>query len=344
MRIAPHILLACAALAAVLPGCTWPPPTASNSTEQAIDRYVQARLLADEGKLDAALKELAAAVRADPSLSVAHAAAGDIHRKLGDHQAAAVSYEAACRTNPYEFRSHYNLGVTYQTLSEAARSFEKAQDYLAKAVDIYLRAITIRSDDFEANLNLSACYFQMGRYDQAEQYCLRALEIDPNHAGAYSNLGIIYDSQNQLYKAISAYQASLELDVEQPQLWLNLGSTYLRQARVKPALRAFEKAAEYDPASSAPHEQIGSCHVHLRDFDRAEAAYAKAVKINPQSAAAHRGLGVVYMSRYVLNRERDEYRAAAMEHWNRSLEIEPDQEDLRGFVRKYTPKLEGPSL
>jgi len=325
----------------VAAGCNGNP---RHDAEQAIQHYVQGKLLAEQGSLDAALTELAEAVKADPELSIAYSAAGDIHRKRQDWPAARTCYEVACETNPYEFGPHYNLGVTYQMLSEAAKSIQAVHEMLRLAVDVYLRAITIKPTDFDANLNLSACYFQLGKYDMAEQYCLAAIRINPRSPFAHCNLGIIYDSQNRLYKAINAYKASLELDTKQPNLWLNLGSTYMRQSRFKSAMRAFKRASEYDPRNPAAYEQIGACCVHLRDYATGAAAYKKSLQLNPNSATTHRGIGIIYMSMYVLDPKKVKLRDKALEHWYRSLELQPNQKDLIRFVHKYSPTYTGPKL
>ena len=68
-------------------GCRMDAGNSANA-EAAINQYVQARLHIDAGDLDAALAELAAAVKADPTLSIAHATAGDIYRQKGDWQGA----------------------------------------------------------------------------------------------------------------------------------------------------------------------------------------------------------------------------------------------------------------
>jgi len=315
-----------------------------SSEQRAFDHYVRGQLLIDQGRLDAALAELAEAVKTDPELSIAYESAGSIHRRRGNLELARRSYESACDTNPYAFRPHYNLGVTYQMLADAARGFERLQQYLRQATRVYLRAITIRPDDFEANLNLSACYFQLGKSDLAEQYCRAAIRINGSSAQAYSNLGIIYDSQNRLYEAISAYKSSLEMDPRQPDALIHLGSTYMRQGRLKDALRNFRRAAAEAPSDPEPWQQIGSCYFHMRDYPKALEAYQKALSLDERNAAAHRGMGVVYMSQFVIDRKRTDLRAKALEHWNTSLEIEPNQKELIRLVQKYSPRFTSPQL
>jgi tetratricopeptide (TPR) repeat protein len=339
MRVQKLIVLVAAMGVTLVAGCA-----GIRNEQAAIDHYVRGKLLAEQGDLDAALAELAEAAKNDPTLSIAHATAGDIHRTRGKWELAQRSYESACQANPYAFKPHYNLALTYQTLARAARAAQRIQNYLRLAVHVYLRAIIIEPEDFEANLNLAACYFQLGKYDLAEQYCRAAIAANPNDAHAHSNLGIICDSQNRLYDAIRAYKASLEIDTHQPKLLLNLGSTYMRQNRVNRAIRAFKMAAKEAPEDPAPWEQIGSCYYRMNRHAEALDAYNKALSLGSRSATAHRGIGVVYMTQYVLNQEKVELRDKAVAAWHASLELAPDQHDLAELVRKYAPKYTGPRL
>ncbi|MFW6133182.1 MAG: tetratricopeptide repeat protein [Planctomycetota bacterium] len=308
----------------------------------AVDHYVEGQLLAEQGRYHAALDELAEAVRADPTLAVAHTAAGDVHRRRGSYELARRSYQKACDANPYAFRPHYNLGVTYQAL--ATQGGDLDEELLRQAVIVYLRAVEIQPEDFGTNLNLSACYFQIGKYKLAETYCMAAIEARPDSAQAYSNLGAIYDSQNRLYDAIRAYKTSLELDTHQPHLLMNLAATYTRQGRWGAALRTYQSAAELLPGSSQAWTQAGRCLYHLGRYDEALDAYRRALETDASNAAAHRGLGAVRMTQYVQDRRRTELRDAALAAWHRSLEIDPRQEDLRRLVKRYAPRRTTPQL
>lgn len=312
--------------------------------QYALEHYVHGQILADQGNTDAALKELAKAVRVCPKLAIAHAAMGDIHRKRGDFELARGNYENACKADPYSFRPHYNLGVTYQMLSQAAKAFAKVEQYLRQAVRVYLRAVAIEPDDFEANLNLSACYFQLGQYDMAEYFCLAAIKINSRSPQARSNLGVIYDSQDRLYDAIREYKASLELEINQPKLLLNLGSTYMRQDRYKTAIATFKIAAKQDPNLAAAYEQMGACFFHLRYFEKALEVYEKATAVDGSSATAYRGMGAAMMGQYVLDHNKVDLRDKALAAWHRSLELEPNQKDLIELLEKYRPRQDKPKL
>jgi tetratricopeptide (TPR) repeat protein len=310
----------------------------------AFDHYAKGQVLAESGDTEAALAELLRAIRSDPELSAAHSAIGDIHRKQGNNRLAVGAYKDACRTNPYAFRPHYNLGITYQAMAYAAEAVEDYSRYLKDAVNIYLRAVIIREDDFDANLNLSACYFQLGKYDLAEEYCTAAIAADPKSPQAHSNLGIIYDSQNQLYKAIKAYKNSLELDTKQPKILLNLGSTYMRQGMCKAAMSPFRLASQQDPTDPAAFRQIGQCYYRLKQYDKAVKAYQQALSVDPKDASALRGLGTVHITQYVLAQDNPALLDQGLAAWRQSLEIEPEQQDLIKLVTKYTPENTTPEL
>jgi len=342
MRIRALTVTIVAGLLAMACGCGL---RARINEQAAIDRYVRGKLLAEQGDMDAALAELAKAVKANPNLSIAHAAAGDIYRKRGDWQSARRSYENACKANPYAFRPHYNLALTYQTLADAAKAVQRVRQMLRLAVQVYLRASILEPDDFETNLNLSGCYFRLGKYDLAESHCKAAIAIKPDDPNARSNLGIIYDTQDMFYEAISAYKASLEIDTNQPKVLMNLGAIYIRQGRLRAAIATTKLAAEQSPDDPAPWEQIGKCHYYLKEYAQAVEAYQKAVSLGKASAAAHRGIGVVYMTQFVLNGGDDaDLRDKGLAAWHASLEIQPDQKDLRELVRKYSPAYDGPKL
>jgi tetratricopeptide (TPR) repeat protein len=321
------------------PGCVRPEPKIS-----AVDHYVKGQMLLDDGDVEAALAELAQAVKADPRLSIAHAAIGDVHRRRGNWDLARRSYEAACETNPFAFLPHYNLGVTYQVLAQAAKALEEVENYLKRAVEVYVRAITLQPDDFDSHLNISACYFQLGEVELADKYCRQAIAIDPNSAKAYGNLATIQESQGNLYEAIKAYKACLEQDMHQPEVLMNLGSAYMRQGRLKAAMRTFQQAGKEDPNGSGPWEKMGACYFYLRKFAEAQKAYQEALELDTNSAVAHRGMGVVYMSQFVLDNSKTDLREKALEEWNLSLEIQPDQEDLKRLVEKYSPVVEESKL
>jgi len=318
--------------------------TTQNRQDQAVEHYIRGQLLLDQGQTQAALEELAKAVGADPALSVARSAMGDLYRRQGQHELAGRAYEAAVQANPYTFRTQYNLALTYQTLADQAKLAAKVREYLEKAVAVYQRALELQPSDFDSHVNLAVCHFQLGQKDEARQHSQEAVRLDPKSAKARANLGIIYDSEGDLYEAISAYKAAMELRPNDPDLLMKLGQAYIKQGRLRPAISTFEHAGKVAPRESWPWEKLAECNYYAGQYEASLEKYRQAIEVNGHSCVGYRGLGVVYMTQFVKDPQREDLRDKGLEAWHASLEINSNQPDLRRLVEKYSPKLNRPAL
>ena len=323
------LLLACLALA----GCG--ASSLYEQDRQAVGHFTRAQSLQAVGDLDAALAEFKKAIHVNPSLAPAHAAIGDIHRKKHELPAAVKAYEIAVQTNPHNFRNHYNCGYLHQTVAQAERALEEVQRHLNRAVELYGRARELRPNDYGTLVNLAVCHFSLGQYPQAEAYCKEAIAVDGSRPLAYTNLGAVYDAQGQAYEAVNMYRQSLERDSRQPEVLMNLAAVYVRQGKFQAALRDYETALDLLDNPAPALERLGYCYYHMGEYDKAEENYSAALEHQPDSAEAHCGLGTVYMTRYVLDKSRQELRDRALTEWRQSLEINPHQPALIELVEKY---------
>ena len=94
-------------------------------------------------------------------------------------------------------------------------------------------------------------------------------------------------------------------------------------------------AIELDPKNSMAYQYLGFAHLKLRDIDSALASYSKAVEVGTSDWMAHKGLGVAYILKAVNNND-NALKAKGIEHWNTSLDINPDQPKLRRLLEKYS--------
>ena len=337
-----RMVLLALAITVLAGGCAL--KTGKQLEEAAIDHYVKAQILLDGGDLDAALLELARAIEADPDLATAHASMADIYRKRENHTQALASYERAVAANAFNFRNHYNCGYLHQMMADAAGALETVRHHLRRAVELYRRAVTLNGKDYDAALNLGACYLRLEQYEQAERYCKQAVTLDADKPHAYTNLGAIYDRQGRYYSAISMYRQSLERNDAQPDVMMNLAAVYVRQAKFATAIRDYKLAANMSPDSAAPLERLGYCHYFKREYTVAIEYYQAALAKDFHSAEARRGLGVVYMTQHLLDKGNTDLRDKALAQWHASLEINPDQPNLAKLVEKYSPKYAAPPL
>jgi tetratricopeptide (TPR) repeat protein len=320
----------------ILAGCSHLTTSRQQTRRQVSTAYYQkGQTLMEHGDLAAALEALNKSVKADPQFADAHTALGDIHRKRGEYPQAAQSYRKACELAPYSFRPHYNLGVTYQKLAALARQADQMQQYIRQAVAVYIRAVTIDANSFDAQLNLGACYYQLGQFALAEEHTTQALLLNPKSPRANGNLGIVSEAMGKYEQAIMAYKAALEIDTNQPTVLMNLGRLYMKQGHYRLAMNTFQTATRVDPDNPAPWKQVGLCRFRLQQLDEAVQAFQQAIRLDPENPGAYRGFGVICMYQYLRDRSRNDLKEKAIQAWQFSLQLQPDQADLKKLVDRY---------
>jgi hypothetical protein len=70
--------------------------------------------------------------------------------------------------------------------------------------------------------------------------------------------------------------------------------------------------------------------------------YASALALEPEHGPTHFRLGVAYRTRYDSSARRAEDFVAAVQHWSRALEIDPNQYIWRRRIQQYGPRLDKP--
>jgi tetratricopeptide (TPR) repeat protein len=81
---------------------------------------------------------------------------------------------------------------------------------------------------------------------------------------------------------------------------------------------------------------------HTGDPSRAISLYHKALELHPESGQTHFRLGVAYRRRYdSASRESGDF-AHAVHHWEKALEIDPNQYIWRRRIQQYGPRLDKP--
>ena len=320
MRSTSGAVLLLAGMLAMLPvGCQ------SIQQHRATVHAQQGIMALDAGKLDQARWEFQQAANNDPKFAFAYRKMGDIQTMQGEHAAAADSYNAALKASPYDTDIALRLGQAYRyvgRLAEAARAF--------------LYACDIEPTSFKANFELANCYLQMGQPQKAQEYYNRAIEIDPNSAEAFQNLAVAQEAGGDLDVAIRSYLQSIEQNPIETNILLNLAACHLRQGKPHLAQQALQRALLINDTNPTIHRQLAYCLFLQKKYEPAEMHYRRAIELG-KDPQAHAGIGVVMMMRYLAQQEpRDmSLRNRAIQHWQRSLELEPNQPKLIALVAKY---------
>ena len=261
----------------------------------------------DPGRRRSCAACLRRAIEINPQFTQAYLSAGDIHRQRGDYAAA----DGTTARPPHRAR---NFDAQYsRALVQLLKRFGEAIRYL--------RALAIRPDDFNANLNIATAYLQVGEPEQGLPYAQRAVRQNPSSGEARVNLGSIYAGLGRHLDAVNEFQQASEMMSLNSSLLLNLANSLYQSGRFAEAANTLEEAVRVGPTAIV-YERLGASRYRLGQAAEAEAAFRRALDTDPTHFPAMNGVAVCLLSRYVLSRETDEAaRIEAMTMLRRSLRV-----------------------
>lgn len=323
-----HLILAASlTLSTLIVGCV-DGRSGLDPKQQKIDNLVaQANAYREQGLPDSAFAAFGLALEENPRLVVAHLGIGDIYKERGNYELASVRYELSASLEPNNFDAHYNLGLCKQVLGD-----------LPFAIKSYLRAIAINPDNSDANRDLAAAYLQDNKAGLATAYAERAVELDSESFAAWANLGFIYIRTGRHEDAVDAFRTASEMagpnDDVAPVL-LGLADAHIRVGNYVRAQNVLNSVIRTSPSSTA-YERMGVSYFKLRRYEEALNNFQEALKLDAKDTAALNGQGVAYMTLYIEGgRDNTWQRDQALKSWRDSLEINPDQEAIKGLLARY---------
>lgn len=323
--------LALGGVVGVLSACAAPDPYAATRAQPVgpprrvgTSQVERGRALERAGDIDGALNMFERAIEFNPELTVAYLGAGDIYRKRGDFRAAERHYSQATVIEPRNFDAQYFHGLSLQLLNR-----------FAEAVRAYLRALAIRPNDLNPNLNIATAYLQLEEPRQALVYGVRAVRIDGDSGPARANLGAIYAALARYEAAVAEYQQAAELMELNPELLLNLADSLSRTGRHDEAINTLEQVIRTNPGAIA-YERLGAAAFRMRDYETAQESFELAIDFDQRHYPALNGLAVCRLNAYVWSGEIDSASLdEAIRLLRRSLQLKPNQPRIVELLRRY---------
>jgi tetratricopeptide (TPR) repeat protein len=127
----------------------------------------------------------------------------------------------------------------------------------------------------------------------------------------------------------------MEIKGNDPNIMIPLSAVYLRTGRYSAARELLTEVIRIDPNKGLAHQYMGFVQLKFKETDLAVESYKTAVDINDRDWMAHKGLGVAYMLLSMKNSNDEKLKVMAMEHWNISMQLKPDQPELNKIMNKY---------
>ncbi|MHC5119707.1 MAG: tetratricopeptide repeat protein [Planctomycetota bacterium] len=292
--------------------------------DQAVSLYVDAMMLNDLNEREEAIRKLNYAIELNPKFAQAYSLKGDILQGMEKYEDSANAYEQATINDPWSFRDFFNLGKVCQVIEQWARA--------AKA---YVSACTLDPKHYPAHLAAAQCYYELKDYDSSLPYAEKAKILDPNQVDPEMLLGDLYEAKQDHLQAINSYRRALELKGNDPTVMVALARAYLRSGRYSSAKELLTDVISMDPKNSIAYQYLGFAQLRLKETAEAIESYRQAVNADENDWMARKGLGVAYMLMAMMGQDGERLQALAVEQWNISLQIKPDQPKLRELVQRY---------
>lgn len=138
---------------------------------------------------------------------------------------------------------------------ENKNSFNKDFVFIDKAIEMYLKIISVYPKDFDSYLSASICYAKKGEWENSVDFCKRAIEVNPKSYEANNQMGLIYYCCNEVKEAINYYEKAMGLHPDGDyKIYSNLGYAYEKIGEIDKAVNIFTRLVSKFPQIPAKDE------------------------------------------------------------------------------------------
>jgi predicted O-linked N-acetylglucosamine transferase (SPINDLY family) len=262
----------------------------------------------DCGRFEDAKRILERAVALDQSSADAHSNLGFALFNLKRHDEARACYEKALALKPDFQMAQRNLGMALFRLELAEQ-----------AIAAFTRAIQLKPDDADAYCNRGVAEMMLKRYEAAVTSAEMALALRPRHFEAMVGKGLAHLELRHFEVAETAFNAALAIKPDMAELLAHRGRLHLLFGRRAQAEADFDAAVALEPSLELAWRGKAQVNMLTGRVSQAMVACNKVLEQNPTSEIGLTLLGAC------LGRLGEI--AAAIQHFDRALEIKPDCDD-----------------
>lgn len=290
----------------------------------AIGFYVEGTLAREAGDDAAALELFLSASREDERLILVNAALGEIYRERAQYSEAERYFRRLLRLDGNTAGNHFRLADLLMEMEQ-----------FNEALTSYLSGLRLDPDDGLGNLGAGRAYVALDRAGEAVTFLERAAGSMPESGETWLNLARAYAAAGNSVDAETAYRRSLEtLPAPTAEALRGLGLSLLRQSKAAEALPYLREAVERDDAAEG-HKLLGDAQLFAGDTAAAVSAYDVALAKDPQYVNALNAKGTARYRQYTSGGRLDQtLLGQAVDLWEQSLELQPDQPTVRATVER----------
>ena len=199
----------------------------------------------------------------------------------------------------------------------------------------FQRAIKLNPKEIQPHLSLANVYFEQGKYVYAALSFSNAVYLNPDNSDHRYMQGLSYFNATEWGRAAAAWEDMLHYKPNNalvksllPQAYYVMAVEYNRIGNSTMGRQAFENALSVNNNSSiwlpGAMSTLGKFYREKNMFRESLVAYQEVLELSPNDAGAYMGIGITYW-------KMDE-KQLARASWERSLQIQPDNNDSRGWL------------
>lgn len=160
----------------------------------------------------------------------------------------------------------------------------------------FKKTIQLDSTFIHAYNGLGTVYRITQRYPESEYYCKKTIELDSNYISGLNSLAIVYKLTKRFDEAEQLYHKVIRLDTTFAKAYGNLGNLLSAQGRYPEAEVQFRKAIQLDSTSPNYQSALGNVFRGTGQYLKAEQQFKKVIDMDSTIANTYNNLGSVYNS------------------------------------------------
>lgn len=147
-----------------------------------------------------------------------------------------------------------------------------------------LRAVKIKPNDLEVNINCAKSLQEIGRHYDSLKYYQQVIFLSSNNHNAWLGCGRSLQCLGRHNDAITHYNKALSLKSDYAEAWLNKGWALHELKLYDEAIACYDKVIKLKPDFAEAYYNKGVSLFGLKLYDEAIACYEKAIDLKPDFA------------------------------------------------------------
>ncbi len=235
---------------------------------------------------------LAATVRAQQPRSDGETRfeSGLTHLREGRVELALQELKAAVKADPKSPYFHKGLGVAWGQMADRCPDPKCRENALKESVNAARTALELNPYYVDARNDLGTALLRSGRRDEGRKELITAFNDPTNPAPALTarNLGQSFLEDRNLTEAVNWYQTSVSRDKNYNEAWLGLADALLAQGRGDEAIRQLEAGMRALPDDMTMLAALGEAYYRAGRFDEARPRLETVAAKDPGGPAGRR--------------------------------------------------------